>query len=156
MDKFWALTRLEMDTKLAIYEAVVIPVLTSTLATLCPSQEDMRDLEHFHYDTLSAIYGRIQLENPWGTMTNISYEELLIWTQAQSMSAILGTLRINLAGRIARASRVHPLRQMENDEWDMLVREDLEKRGESESILFDRYNCRKLLKRKNPYTHKRK
>ena len=154
LDRLWALERLESRVKLWILDTIIMPSLTSNLATLCLTNEDMRKLKEFHYRALMCVHRSTVLTDPWGRTSKISYEELLLWTMAQDMETQMRVLRVNLAGRIARASANHPLRLLPTDEWDRLVETDLAALRAPIGILKDRHRCRKLLKRRNPYVNK--
>ena len=134
-------------------ESVVIPSLTSSLCTICPSPDDIQKLRRFHYRALACIYKDTDIVDWWGRVSKISYGELLQWTMAQDMESQLRVLRVNLAGRIARSSANHPLRGLPTDDWDELVAKDLAILNAHTTVLKDRYQCKKLLERRNPYAH---
>ena len=154
LDRLWALPRLDDRVKLWIMESIVVSALTSSLATLCLTPADIRKLKDFHYRALMCVHRDVVMTDPWGRRTQITYEELVMWTMAQDIDSQMRALRVNLAGRIARASAQHPLRLLPTDEWDELVKKDLAMLNAPVDVLTDRYKCSKLLKRHNPYANK--
>ena len=78
LDRLWALERLESRVKLWILDTIIMPSLTSKLATVCLTNEDMRKLKEFHYRALMCVHRSTVLTDPWGRTSKISYEELLL------------------------------------------------------------------------------
>ena len=74
----------------------------------------------------------------------------------------LRTKRLQLAGRIARASPHHPLRQLPADDWDRTIEEDLEELRATgdrrfsricKGTLSDKFHCKRMTERDNPHTY---
>ena len=123
---------------------------------MCPSPEDIKVLQRFHTYALTRIIGDTELVNTWGQKVQITYKEALFWANGEAIDEQLRTLRLNLAGRIARSNRDHPLLNTHSDEWDALITADLQSRAANPAILTDRYNLRKLLRRPNPHCNGKK
>ena len=155
-DKLWDIPTLEKRIKFWLFETIILPTLTSTLATVCPSSEDIKVLQRFHTYALTRIIGDTELVNTWGQKVQITYKEALFWANGEAIDEQLRTLRLNLAGRIARSNRDHPLLNTHSDEWDALITADLQSRAANPAILTDRYNLRKLLRRPNPHCNGKK
>ena len=82
LDRLWALPRLDDRVKLWIMESIVVSALTSSLATLCLTPADIRKLKDFHYRALMCVHRDVVMTDPWGRRTQITYEELVMWTMA--------------------------------------------------------------------------
>ena len=149
MTKLWDSPSAPTRIKVFIFEAMVRSTLLSGLETIVPSDTDIDELRDFYTMALRRITGLQPVSDSWGHKVFYGYDQLLLLTGTPDVAEILRDKRLNLAGRIARSDRAHPLHQLVHDQWHQRIHEDCQARGMNAADLADRYQCRKRLKRRN-------
>jgi len=160
---FWQMTTVANWIKTWLLEIVIYPTLTYGLGTVCVPEADIKEMEFHHRLWLMATTG-LQDETPKGSSKPIRtpYEVLCKIANTPSIEELLRSKRLQLAGRIERASPSHPLKLLKSDEWDALIDSDLSFLDESgctpirhisRDILSQKYRCSLMLHRDNPHTY---
>jgi len=151
--KLWDSTKVRTNIKTWLLETIVTPSLLYGLTSIVLSKDDIADLEYFHKCCLLRIMGCTDAKDYKGDPLPISYEESVIFASTECVKVTLARLRVALAGRMARAQRGHPLREVKCQEWDSQIIHDirlLNKQARPEDIT-DRFRCRALTARRNPH-----